>query len=213
MGNAALFSALKLNLACRDTVLYYSIRPKAGPGIALKGDGIEDGIPVQPQDESLLGQIDGLEAGIVSGWACSRGQLLKPLEVSFPILGSLIVGGKALVSTPTSACVPDPEACRFEIQCINAASAMVLQVEIYVDGVKVGQATASGETPHHIVHRMCELDLHFSTEMEQPALQQGVGFKLELPDLSKGKHEVRSPAPTIVLLGAQSPLLTSPALL
>ena len=82
-GNMPLQSALELNLACRDTVLYYSIRPKAGPGIALKGDGIEDGIPVQPQDESLLGQIDGLEAGVVSGWACSRGQLLKPLEVSF----------------------------------------------------------------------------------------------------------------------------------
>lgn len=91
---------------------------------------------------------------------------------------------------------------------------MVLQVEIYVDGVKVGQAKASRETPHHIVHRMCELDLHFTSEMEQPALQQGVGFKLELPDLSEGKHEVkRSPAPVIVLLGAQSPLLTSWALL
>ena len=120
---------------------------------------------------------------------------------------------KARVSTPTSARVPNPEACGFEKQCIKPALAMVLQVEIYVDGVKVGQATASRETPHHIVHRMCELDLHFTSEMEQPALQQGVGFKLELPDLSEGKHEVRSPAPALVLLSPQSSLLTSPLLL
>ena len=66
------------------------------------------------------------------------------------------------------------------------------QVLVYVDGVKVGEAVASGETPHHIVHRLCELDMHISGEMESPSLQRGVGFSLSLPELPEGKHEVRS---------------------
>lgn len=64
------------------------------------------------------------------------------------------------------------------------------QVAVYVDGVRVGVAPASGETPHHIIHRLCELDLARS-ELEQPPQQVGVGFRLRLPDLQQGRHEVR----------------------
>jgi len=63
-------------------------------------------------------------------------------------------------------------------------------VQVYVDNVKVGEAVASKETPHHIVHRLCELDMHIAGDMEQPALQEGVGFELRLPELTQGKHEV-----------------------
>lgn len=45
------------------------------------------------------------------------------------------------------------------------------------------------ETPHHIIHRLCELDLAVS-ELEQPPRQKGVGFRLKLPTLAEGKHEV-----------------------
>ena len=62
---------------------------------------------------------------------------------------------------------------------------------MYVDGVRVGVAPASGETPHHIIHRLCELDLARS-ELEQPPQQVGVGFRLRLPDLQQGRHEVRA---------------------
>lgn len=65
-----------------------------------------------------------------------------------------------------------------------------MQVMLYVDGVSVGEVSASGETPHHIIHRLCELDLHLGSEMEQPVQQQGVGFRLKLPGLNPGKHEV-----------------------
>jgi len=58
--------------------------------------------------------------------------------------------------------------------------------------VKVGEAVASKETPHHIVHRLCELDMHIAGDMEQPALQEGVGFELRLPELTQGKHEIRA---------------------
>ena len=60
---------------------------------------------------------------------------------------------------------------------------------VYIDGVRVGEALALEETPHHIIHRLCELDLAVS-ELEQPPRQKGVGFRLKLPTLTEGKHEV-----------------------
>ena len=67
------------------------------------------------------------------------------------------------------------------------------QVVVYVDGTRVGEALASEETPHHIIHRLCELDLAVS-DLQQPPQQKGVGFRLKLPTLMQGKHEVcRSP--------------------
>ena len=65
------------------------------------------------------------------------------------------------------------------------------QVVVYVDGTRVGEALASEETPHHIIHRLCELDLAVS-DLQQPPQQKGVGFRLKLPNLMQGKHEVRS---------------------
>ncbi|KAK9817855.1 hypothetical protein WJX72_003172 [[Myrmecia] bisecta] len=129
----------------QEQVLYYSIRPGAGPATPLEGKALTASLPTQQFDDKLLGQIDGVEAGQVTGWACVRGQLGSPL-----------------------------------------------QVEVYVDGIQVGQSFASLETPHHIIHRLCELDLSVTTELEQPPLQQGVGFRLKLPDLNQGRHEVRA---------------------
>ena len=63
------------------------------------------------------------------------------------------------------------------------------QVIVYVDGVRVGVAAAAEETPHHIIHRLCELDLAVS-DLAQPPAQKGVGFRLRLPGLQQGKHEV-----------------------
>jgi hypothetical protein len=65
-----------------------------------------------------------------------------------------------------------------------------VQVVVYVDGVKVGEVPASGETPHHIIHRLCELDMGQRSELEQPPQQLGVGFRIRLPDLQQGRHEV-----------------------
>lgn len=62
-------------------VLFYSIRPSAGPATPLTGATVEDDLPVQTGDEALLGQIDGVESGEVTGWACLRGYMAKPLEV------------------------------------------------------------------------------------------------------------------------------------
>ena len=61
---------------------------------------------------------------------------------------------------------------------------------LYVDGVTVGEVTAALETPHHIIHRLCELDLHLGSDLEQPVQQQGVGFRLKLPQLKPGEHQV-----------------------
>ncbi len=65
-----------------------------------------------------------------------------------------------------------------------------MQVVLYVDGVRIGEAAASGDTPHHIIHRLCEIDMDMAGDMQQPA-QQGVGFTLKLPELQQGRHEVR----------------------
>lgn len=65
----------------------------------------------------------------------------------------------------------------------------MVQVVLYVDGVRVGEAAASGDTPHHIIHRLCEIDMDMAGDMQQPT-QQGVGFTLKLPELQQGRHEV-----------------------
>ena len=63
---------------------------------------------------------------------------------------------------------------------------------MYVDGRKVGEAPAVGATPHHIIHRLCEIDLTLGERAQQPPQQQmGVGFHLKLPMLTAGKHEAR----------------------
>lgn len=72
---------------CRgsEDVLYYSVRstPSGGPRAPpLTGPKIENDLPTQEWDERLLGQIDNVEAGTVSGWACLKGQLAQPLQVS-----------------------------------------------------------------------------------------------------------------------------------
>ena len=65
-----------------------------------------------------------------------------------------------------------------------------MQVVLYIDGVRIGEASASGDTPHHIIHRLCEIDMDMAGDMQQSA-QQGVGFKLKLPELQQGRHEVQ----------------------
>ena len=47
----------------------------------LTGSAVDEDLPVQTGDEDLLGQIDGVEDGEVSGWACLKGYMGKPLEV------------------------------------------------------------------------------------------------------------------------------------
>ena len=70
------------------------------------------------------------------------------------------------------------------------STALQWQVLVYVDGVLVGEVPAKGDTPHHIIHRLCDLDMHLENEMQQPTPQQGVGFTLNLPELHSGRHEV-----------------------
>ena len=62
-------------------MLFYSIRPSAGPATPLSGASVDDGLPIQTGDEELLGQVDGVESGEVTGWACLRGYLARPLQV------------------------------------------------------------------------------------------------------------------------------------
>ena len=62
-------------------MLFYSIRPSAGPATPLTGASVDDGLPIQTGDEELLGQVDGVESGEVTGWACLRGYLARPLQV------------------------------------------------------------------------------------------------------------------------------------
>lgn len=69
---------------CRsdEGILFYSIRSGAGPASPLQGSRLEDdGIPIQPLNDHLLGQIDSIEAGEMTGWACMKGYMGKPLQV------------------------------------------------------------------------------------------------------------------------------------
>ena len=62
--------------------LFYSIRANAGVSGPLQGRGLADGPPtVAAGDEALLGQLEWVEAGVVSGWACVRGAPNQVLKV------------------------------------------------------------------------------------------------------------------------------------
>ena len=76
------------------------------------------------------------------------------------------------------------------------------QVVLYVDGVKVGEASASGDTPHHIIHRLCEIDMDMAGDMQHNTATQGVGFKLKLPELQHGRHEVCCMSPRTAAMSA-----------
>lgn len=73
------------------------------------------------------------------------------------------------------------------------ANYLPIQVVLYVDGIRVGTVSATSDTPHHIIHRLCEIDMDMAANLQQPGQQQqGVGFTLKLPELQHGRHEVRA---------------------
>ena len=62
-----------------------SRRQDAGAARSLTGPTLTSAPPVRRIDENLLGQVDAVEAGEVSGWACLRGAIsVQPLQVSWP---------------------------------------------------------------------------------------------------------------------------------
>lgn len=72
------------NARSDEGILFYSIRSGAGPASPLQGSRLEDdGIPIQPLNDHLMGQIDSIEAGEMTGWACMKGYMGKPLQVRF----------------------------------------------------------------------------------------------------------------------------------
>ena len=55
----------------------------------LEGPLIQEDVPIGLVDKALLGRIDRLEAGTVSGWACIRDKVKEsPLEVCVCLLAS-----------------------------------------------------------------------------------------------------------------------------
>ena len=75
---------------------------------------------------------------------------------------------------------------------------------LYVDGIRIGEASADGDTPHHIIHRLCEIDMDLAGATQQP-VQQGVGFSLKLPDLQQGRHEASHTYTSSSLCGVSRP--------
>ena len=97
-------------------------------------------------------------------------------------------------------------------------AAAPLPVFLYVDGVRVGEVLAGGETPHEIVHRLCGRDADAagkkkggggsdsgsassstsssssssSSTAAADASVVGVGFSFTLPPLPQGRHELRA---------------------
>ena len=71
------------NSSPAEEVLYYSIRssPSEGPAAPLTGPLLAADVPDQAHDDKLLGQVEGVETGEVSGWACARGEVAQPLQV------------------------------------------------------------------------------------------------------------------------------------
>ena len=71
-------------------MLFYNIRPSAGPATPLSGARVEEDLPTQAVDDALLGQIDGVEGGEITGWACKRGYMGAPLQARAQAQGTQI---------------------------------------------------------------------------------------------------------------------------
>lgn len=56
-----------------------------------------------------------------------------------------------------------------------------------MDGKKIAELPASGGVTHHIIRRLCGLEV----EVDQADEAIGVGFELRLPELTEGKHEAK----------------------
>jgi hypothetical protein len=71
-----------------ESMLFYSIRRTSGDVAPLRGPRLERGLPIAAKhDVQLLGQIDWVEAGNVSGWACVRDSpSTRPLQVGVLLL-------------------------------------------------------------------------------------------------------------------------------
>jgi hypothetical protein len=168
-------------------VLHYSVRPRgvhAGDAPPLEGPTVEqDQPPVGLGDGSLLGQVDSVEAGQASGWACLRGAPGADLQAR---------GLRASVRASVL-CVParGPPALRSARPAPSIHSSPVsvhafpAQVVVYIDGVRAAAAAAAGSHPRAAtLGRLCGLD---TDGTGGPAW--GLGFVAQLPPLDPGMHE------------------------
>ena len=60
-----------------------------------------------------------------------------------------------------------------------------LQVSVFVDGVSVGETSTGEQSPHLLIHRLCE-----GSSDSDASSGQALGFRMELPPLHQGLHEV-----------------------
>ena len=90
--------------AGEDPVLQH--RQGAAPAKDLKGPKLADALPDSPaHNDKLLGQIDGVEGGQISGWACFRGSRnAAPLQVTRNSNPCCMAGPKIQLLGPSSAC-------------------------------------------------------------------------------------------------------------
>jgi len=224
--DALLPGASPAHVPAPETVLFYSVRPSAGPvaplvaghsGGAGAAASFGTDLPLQPHDPALLGQVDGVEGGIASGWACVRGGSGGGKESAKGGSGGSQKGGPGA----SGAASATGAATR------STSPAPPLLVSVYVDGVHVGDAEASGPTPHPLVHRLCSSSagdsgsgvstggkkgsvLAAGTMPASSGGLTGVGWTVRLPPLPQGRHELRAyaanPARTARQELAQSPL-------
>ena len=70
---------------------------------------------------------------------------------------------------------------------LTAYSAPAVQLLVYVDGVLVAETSTGDPTPHLLINQLCE----GQTSESDPGASQALGFRLELPPLQHGRHQVR----------------------
>lgn len=76
------------SIGSRSDELVVNSRATSGPVQALNGQSLTAGLPTQNPDANLIGQFESLEAGILKGWACVKGQKSANLQVGksdFPL--------------------------------------------------------------------------------------------------------------------------------
>jgi len=222
-GSPSLPGASASHVPAPEGILFYSVRPSAGavPPLAPSRDhrsGHAGDLPPQPHDPDLLGQVDGVEGGVASGWACVRGAG-----------GGGSAGGKVAAGSGAAAAAGAAAARKGAAASTPAHPATPpLLVSVYVDGVHVGDAEASGPTPHPLVHRLCSAQAGgvaagrggagppkkgesvLAAAAASAGALVGVGWTVRLPPLPQGRHELTAftanPARTARQALAQSPL-------
>ena len=103
-----------------DNVLFYSIRPSAGPATPLTGASVDDGLPIQTGDEALAG---------AGGWGRVRGGYWVGMPQGLPGAAAAGPPNAPAPNKPDISKLPVPDLSTRQTALIKATPTVALSID------------------------------------------------------------------------------------